>query len=381
MSTNQKIILNEHLGVDIGSNTSRLYTRERGLVWQDDSLLVCDRSNSSELASSGLLLGAEAAQALALDPQSWWAIHPVKDGQLTDLPLGFYMIEQYLQQTACSFGAKRASAWKGHVIFSVPFGQQPLPHISDRADNTDKTNKTNRGNTLAPELQQLLLKSTSALDIGGVHIIEKAVASALGADLLVHSQRGSLVVDLGGGCTTVATLSAGEVVVVRQLRAAGNEFDECIVRHFRRKHGVFINPNSAKQLKTTIGAAMLLHESENLSAVVYGLDLVSGLTITLQVDSTDIVEAISEPVQKIVQAVRRVLELTPSNLLFDIMASGFMLTGGSAQLRHFDELLQRATGLPVQLAPSPEQATVRGSLLALEEASLLQQTGALLQIA
>ena len=158
----------------------------------------------------------------------------------------------------------------------------------------------------------------------------------------------------------------GGIVVSESLRVAGDEFDESIIRYVRRKHNVLIGERTAEEIKMKVGAAMLIDDSENLTAEVRGRDLVNGLPKTITLDSRDVVEALAEPVMKIVDGVKRVLEITPPELVSDIIDRGIVMTGGGSLLRNFDELLRQSTGIPVAVAENAIEAVAVGTGMALE---------------
>ncbi len=202
-------------------------------------------------------------------------------------------------------------------------------------------------------------------------LIEEPLAAAIGAGLKIAEPMGSMVVDIGGGSSDVAVISLGGIVVSESMRVAGNEFDESIIRYVRRKENVLIGERTAEEIKVKVGAAMLVDDSENLMAEVRGRDLINGLPHTISLDSRDVVEALAEPVTRIVEGVKRVLEITPPELVSDIIDRGIVMTGGGSLLRNFDELLRQTTGIPVAVAENAVEAVAVGTGMALDMISVL----------
>jgi rod shape-determining protein MreB len=207
----------------------------------------------------------------------------------------------------------------------------------------------------------------SALAAGArrVELIEEPMAAALGANLPVHEPTGSMVVDIGGGTTEVGVISLGGVVYSNSVRVGGDKFDEAIVNYIRRNYGMLIGDATAEDIKKRIGSAF--PSSEVLEIEVRGRNLAEGIPRAFTVTSNEILEALSEPLNQIVTAVKTALEQTPPELGADIAEHGMVLTGGGALLRNIDRLLAEETGLPVILADEPLTCVVRGSGKALEE--------------
>jgi rod shape-determining protein MreB len=192
-----------------------------------------------------------------------------------------------------------------------------------------------------------------------VDIIEEPMAAAIGAGLPIDGPSGNMVVDIGGGTTDVAVISLGGIVVSQSIRVAGNKLDEAIVRHIRRVYNLMIGERTSEEIKIKIGSAYRL-ESE-LAMEIRGRDLINGLPKTVKITSEEIREALSEPVQAIVEAVKTVLEKTPPELAADIIDRGVILTGGGALLRGLDILLGEVTGIPVIVAEDPMSCVAIGT--------------------
>jgi rod shape-determining protein MreB len=204
-----------------------------------------------------------------------------------------------------------------------------------------------------------------------VYLIEEPMAAAIGAGLPVTEPSGSMIVDIGGGTTEVAVISLAGIVVARSIRVAGDKMDDAIIAHIRRRHALLIGERTSELVKKTIGNAYPLDPVQTME--IKGRDLGSGIPKTITINSDEIREALAEPVNQIVEAVKSVLERTPPELAADIVDRGIVLTGGGAKLKNLDVHLREQTGLPVVIPDQPECAVVLGTGRALDELNLLRE--------
>ncbi|PZS05146.1 MAG: rod shape-determining protein, partial [Candidatus Chloroheliales bacterium] len=205
-----------------------------------------------------------------------------------------------------------------------------------------------------------------------VHLIREPLAAALGAQLPIADSSGNLIIDIGGGTTEVAIISLYGIVVSDSIRVGGNKLDETITAYIKRKYNLMIGERTAEDIKMQIGSALPLEKE--LTMEVRGRDQVAGLPRTIQIRSNEITEAISEPLDAIIGAVRSVLEQTPPELASDIVDKGMIMTGGGAQLRHINELLTQVTGVPCYVADKPLQCVAIGTGIALENIEKLRDS-------
>jgi rod shape-determining protein MreB len=207
----------------------------------------------------------------------------------------------------------------------------------------------------------------SALHAGAqeVLLIEEPMAAAIGADLPVHEPSANMIIDIGGGTTEIAIISLGDIVESRSLRIAGDEFDECIINYMRRTYNLMIGPRTAEEIKITIGSAYPLGAGE-LEMEVRGRDQVAGLPVTKRINSVEIRESLSEPIQSIIEEIKLLLEKCPPELAADLVEKGMALAGGGALIKGLDKLLVKETGLPVIIAANPLLAVCLGTGKALE---------------
>jgi rod shape-determining protein MreB and related proteins len=205
------------------------------------------------------------------------------------------------------------------------------------------------------------------------YIIEEPMAAAIGAGLPVQEPTGNMVVDIGGGTTEVAVISLGGIVASQSVRVAGDELDDAIVNFIKKEYSLALGESTAEQIKIAMGSAWVL--DQEMTAEVRGRDLVSGLPKTITITTSEVREAIEEPVQAIVDAVKATLDKTPPELAADIMEQGIMLTGGGALLAGLDLRISNETGMPIHIADNPLHSVAIGTGQALEEFDALQASG------
>ena len=337
--------LSEDIGIDLGTATFLIYTKSRGLVLQEPSVIAMTRDSKQVRA-----VGEEAYRMIGRTPGGIVAVRPIKDGVIADEGLTEKMLTMFLAKVQGNTGRLLGfGGFKPQLMVGVPSN---VSDVERRAVLRAALNANNNNARRA-------------------FLIEEPLAAAIGAGLKVTEPLGSMVVDIGGGSSDVAVISLGGIVVSESMRVAGNEFDESIIRHVRRKHNVLIGERTAEEIKVKVGAAMLVDDSENLVAEVRGRDLINGLPRTISLDSRDVVEALAEPVTRIVEGVKRVLEITPPELVSDIIDRGIVMTGGGSLLRNFDELLRQTTGIPVSVAENAVEAVAVGTGMALDMLSEL----------
>jgi rod shape-determining protein MreB and related proteins len=327
----------EDIGIDLGTANFLVYIRGKGIVLQEPSVIAMVRDSKEVKA-----VGEEAYRMIGRTPGNIVAVRPIKDGVIADFELTKRMLTKFLDKVITGY----ARFLRPTIMVGVPSGV---------------TNLEKRG--IISAVRERARK---------VYLIEEPMAAAIGAGVQIAEPTGSIIVDIGGGSTDIAVISLGGIVVSRSIKIAGNEFDEAIIKYVRRKENLMIGERSSEELKVKIGAAILTGEDSILTAEVRGRDLINGLPKTVQLTSADIAEALQEPVQKIVDLVKQVLESTPPELVSDIIDRGIILTGGGAMLRNLDERLRQATGIPVIIAPNAIQAVALGTGKALEMIPILR---------
>ncbi len=330
----------EDIGIDLGTANFLVYVKGRGIVLQEPSVIAMQRETKEVKA-----VGEDAYKMIGRTPGNIVAVRPIKDGVIADFELTQEMLRQFMKKVLTGY----SRFFKPTVMVGVPSG---VTDVEKRA----------------------IMQAVREAGARRVHLIEEPMAAAIGAGVLIAEPTGSIIVDIGGGSTDIAVISLGGIVESQSIRVAGNEFDESIIRYVRRKENLMIGERTAEEIKVKIGAAMLKDGDENRAAEVRGRDLVNGLPKTVSLSTSDIVDALEEPVQKIVELVRRVLEMTPPELVSDIIDRGIIMSGGGSLLRNFDELLRQSTGIPVIVAPNAIEAVALGTGKALEMMHVLKDT-------
>ncbi|MBX3143226.1 MAG: rod shape-determining protein [Trueperaceae bacterium] len=330
--------LGQEIGVDLGTATVLIYVKGKGILLREPSVIAMVRDTGEVKA-----VGEEAYRMLGRTPGNIVAVRPMRDGVIADYDLTEKMLKAFVRKVLT--GPSRL--FKPQIMVCVPSG---VTEVERRA----------------------VLQATREVGARKAFLIEEPLAAAIGAGVKIAEPTGSMIVDIGGGTTDVAIISLGGIVVSESLRIAGNEFDESIIRYIRHKENLLIGDRTAEEVKMKVGAATLRGPSDNLEIEVRGRDLINGLPKSIKVTSEDIVEALKEPIQKIADGVRRVLEQAPPELVSDVIDRGIIMTGGGALLRNFDELLRQTTGIPVMVADSATDSVALGTGQALDMMHVLQ---------
>ena len=318
------------LGIDLGTANTLVYVRERGVVISEPSVVATDKRSGKVLA-----VGAEAKKMVGRTPANIVAVRPLKDGVIADFETVESMLHYFIRKVHDQYPFTP----RPRVIIGVPSG---VTEVEKRAVQDAALNAGSRE----------------------AYMIEEPMAAAIGAGLPIHEAAGSMIVDVGGGTTEVAVISLGGVVLSRSIRIGGDEIDEQIVQFARREHDLYIGERTAEETKIAIGSASMVNEE--LKTTMRGRDLVTGLPKEVDVTIGDIRDAISGPVNLIVEAVKLSIEETPPELLADIMDQGIILAGGGALLKGLDVRLEEETKMPVHIADDPLQCVVRGTGMCLE---------------
>lgn len=322
------------MAIDLGTANTLVYVKGRGIVLNEPSVvaIVEERGRKRVLA-----VGDEAKLMLGRTPGYIQAIRPLRDGVIADFEVAEEMIKHFIRKVH-----NRRSFASPLIIVCVPSGSTAVE-------------------------RRAIQESAESAGARKVFLIEEPMAAAIGAGLPVTEPTGSMVVDIGGGTTEVAVLSLGGIVYARSVRVGGDMMDEAIIAYIRRNHNLLIGEASAERLKKEIGAACGPEEGEGRCIEIKGRDLMNGVPKELVVSERQMAEALSEPVNQIIDAVKVALEHTAPELAADIVDKGIVLTGGGALLTNLDYVLRRATGLPVSIADDPLSCVALGTGRALEE--------------
>ncbi|MFO0575126.1 MAG: rod shape-determining protein [Polyangia bacterium] len=332
-------LFSNDLAIDLGTATTLTFVRGKGITSNEPSVVAVQRSAAG--SKKVLAVGREAKEMLGRTPGNIVAVRPMKDGVIADFEVTEAMLRYFILRAH-----NRRTLVKPRIIICVPSG---ITEVEKRAV---------RDSALAAGARE-------------VYLIEEPMAAAIGAGLPITEPSGNMIVDIGGGTTEVAVISLAGIVVSKSIRVGGDKMDEAIIQHIKRKYNLLIGERTAEDIKKQIGSAYPLDEP--LTMDVKGRDLVAGVPKTLNINSDEIRDALGEPVNAIVEAVRVVLERTPPELSADIVDKGIVLSGGGSQLKGLDLLLREETGLPVMVSENPQLAVVLGSGKALDELRLLKE--------
>jgi rod shape-determining protein MreB len=286
-------------------------------------------------------VGRAAKEMLGRTPGTIEAVRPMKDGVIADFELTEKMLSYFI-----GVAHNHRSLVRPRAVICIPYG---ITEVEKRA----------------------VRESAESAGCASVFLIEEPMAAAIGADLPIHEASGNMIVDIGGGTTEVAVISLLGIVYSKSVRVGGDKMDEAIVNYLKRRFNVLIGERTAEQIKIAIGSAY--PEEEIRTMQVKGRDLVAGIPKTIEVTSEEIREAMQEPINAIVEAVRLALEKTPPELAADIVDKGIVLVGGGALIRNLDILLREETGLPILVAENPLTAVVMGSGRVLDNPDLLRE--------
>ncbi len=327
------------LAIDLGTSNTLIYANGKGIVCDEPSVVVVQ--NDGRGGRNVLAVGREAKEMLGRTPTAVTAIRPIKDGVIADFEVTEEMLRHFIKKAQ-----QRKSMVKPRVVICVPNG---ITEVEKRA----------------------VCESAESAGAREVHLIEEPMAAAIGAELPVVEASGNMIVDIGGGTTEVAVISLAGIVYSRSVRIGGDKMDEAIVQHIKKRYNLLIGTNSAEEIKIAIGTA---HPDQDIqSTSVKGRDMMAGVPRTVEIDSVEVYEALSEPVSAIVDTIKVALERTPPELAADIVDKGIVLTGGGAMLPNFDHRLREETGLPVIIASDPAHCVVMGTGKVLENVEFLSQ--------
>jgi rod shape-determining protein MreB and related proteins len=320
---------NRDMAIDLGTANTLVYVRGRGIVISEPSVVAIDSATGRVHA-----VGSDAKRMIGRTPATISAIRPLRHGVIAD----FEVTEQMLRYFLRKIEQRRLA--RPRLVMCAPSG---ITDVEKRA----------------------IVEAANAAGAREVHLIEEPLAAAIGAGLPIDEPVGNMVVDVGGGTSEVAVISLGGIVVSRSLRVGGYEFDEAISNWVRRRHGLAIGAQTAEDIKLEIGSASEL--PEEFTFEVRGRELVSGLPRTVTLTSQEVRDALRDPLEAIIGAVKETLEHTPPELAADVGERGILLAGGGVLLHQFAERLREETGMPVRLDDSPLTCVAVGSGLALEE--------------
>ena len=324
------------MAIDLGTANTLVYVKNRGVVLNEPSVVaVLHQGGKSRV----IAVGEEAKNMLGKTPGHIQAIRPMKDGVIADFVVTEEMIKHFIRKVH-----NRKTFANPRIIICVPTGSTPVE-------------------------RRAIHDSALAAGARKVSLIEEPMAAAIGAGLPVSEPRGSMVVDIGGGTSEVAVISLGGIVYSRSLRIGGDAMDAALIHYMRKRYNLLIGEASAEMIKKEVGIAIPPKNGDGKTIDIKGRDLASGVPKEIEMSQTQVAEALSEPIQSIIDGVKSALEDTPPELAADLVDMGVVLTGGGALLESMDEAIREATGLPVTIADEALSCVALGSGKALESES------------
>lgn len=331
------ISLSKKVGIDLGTANSLVYVAGEGVVMSEPTVVAVGLDDDKVVA-----VGDEAKEMLGRTPGNIMASRPMRDGVIADYRVTEAMLRYFLQKVS-----GRGGLFKPEVLVSVPAG---VTQVERRA----------------------VYNATVSAGARTVYMIDEPLAAAIGAGVPIGEASGNMVMSMGGGSSEAAVISLGGVVVSRGVRVAGNRIDEAIASYIRRKHNLVVGEQTAEAIKLKIGSAIPLKKDEVME--VKGRDSVAGLPRNVEITSREVTEAIAQPLGKVIEMIKRVLEEVPPELSSDIIDKGIVMTGGTAQLRNLDRLITEQTNVPAYVAEEPMLCVVKGTGVVLENLDLYKRS-------
>ncbi len=317
-------MFNKDIGIDLGTANTLVYMRGKGIIIREPSVVAVD-ARTERVRS----VGQEAKDVIGRTPGSIIAVRPLKDGVIADFDYATSMLQEFIKKALTgSFFSKT------RVIICIPSG---VTAVERRA----------------------VKEAAESAGAKRVSIVEEPMAAAIGAGLPVAEPTGSMIVDIGGGTSEVAVISLGGIVTSRSVRVAGDEFDLSIINFIKKKYNLLIGERTAENVKIAIGSAYPTDEDTVMD--IKGRNLLTGLPENIKVSSTEIRDALAEPLSQIIEAIKVTLERTPPELSADIIDQGITLAGGGALLKGLDRLINSETGMPVFIAENPLDCVAEGT--------------------
>jgi len=329
-------LFSNDMGIDLGTATTLVYVKGEGVVLCEPSVVAIQKDTMHVLA-----VGEEAKRMLGRTPGNIVAIRPMKDGAIADFEITEAMLRYFIKKVH-----RRKVLVRPRIVIAIPSG---ITEVEKRA----------------------VRDSAERAGARAVFLIEEPMAAAIGTGLPIVEPAGNMIVDIGGGTTEMAIISLAGIVFSKSINIAGDEMDVAIIEHIKKTYNLMIGERTAEEIKIRVGSAYPL--DEELTMEVKGRDLVSGLPKMVVISSSEVREALQEPIRAILEAVKITLERTPPELSADLIERGIVLAGGGSLLRGLDKLISEETGLPVHIAEDPLTAVALGTGKVLDEIKYLKK--------
>jgi rod shape-determining protein MreB len=330
-------IFSNDIGIDLGTANTLVYVKGQGVVLCEPSVVAVEKGTNIVLA-----VGEEAKRMLGRTPGNIVAVRPMKDGVIADFDITEAMLRYFIRKVH-----KRNMLVSPRVVIAVPSG---ITEVEKRAVK----DSAERAGARSP-----------------VYLVEEPMAASIGVGLPIQEPAGNMIIDIGGGTTEMAVISLAGIVNSKSIKIGGDELDDSIMTHLKKNYNLLIGERTSEEIKIKIGSAYPLEEE--LTLEVKGRDILAGLPKTISITSEEIREALSDPIQSILDAIRVTLERTPPELSADLIDRGLVLAGGGSLLRGLDKLISEETGLPVHIAGDPLTAIALGTGRYLSDIGLLKK--------
>lgn len=317
------------LGIDLGTANTLVFVPGKGIVLNEPSVVAVSEDDNKILA-----VGLEAKEMIGRTPDGIIAYRPMKDGVIADYRVTEAMLRYYMQKAL-----GRWNFFRPEVMVSVPAG----------VSSTER---------------RAVIEAAIKAGAKDAYVVKEPILAAIGAGISIHEAIGHMIVDIGGGTTDVAVISLGGIVASTSVKCAGNRVDYAILDHIKKNYNLSIGDKTAEEIKIKIGSAIPV--VDELSMMVKGRDMMTGLPRSVEMRTNEVVKAITKELREMVKAIKDVLQETPPELASDIIDNGIIMTGGSSQLRNFAELVLRRTGVKAVLAEDALYCVAKGTGIALE---------------
>lgn len=329
--------MSRRIAIDLGTTNVLVYIPKKGIIINEPTVVALQAEDNKIVA-----IGEEAKKMLGRTPDSIVAVHPLRDGVIASYKMTEAMLRYFINRVT-----SRLRLFKPEVMISVPVG----------VTSTER---------------RAVVDACLSAGAKSAYIIKEPIAAALGAGIPIASPNGNMIIDVGGGTSEVAVISLGDVVAATSVRVGGNKIDLAIQNYIRKKYNLVIGEQTAEEVKIRIGSVVPL--KKELQMEVSGSNTISGLPESIMISSADIVQAIKEPLNEIINAVKYVLQQTPPELASDVMDKGIVISGGGALLRNIDTLFTKITGVSCQIAEEPLLCVVKGTGIAVENLDLYKKS-------
>jgi rod shape-determining protein MreB len=325
------------IGIDLGTANTLVFVPGEGIVINEPSVVAVSLIENKVLA-----VGNEAKEMLGRTPDSIVASQPLRDGAIADYRITEAMLKYFLGKVSGRFRFVRPE-----VIISIPAG-------------------------ITSTERRAVVDAAIKAGAKAAYVVKEPILAAIGAGIPIHSAQGNMIINIGGGTSEIAIISLGGVVAANSARVGGNRIDQAISDYIKRKYSLAIGDRTAEEIKKTIGSALAQVKEEYTE--VRGRDLMGGLPKTITIGSNEITEAIQDELREIINAIKQVLQETPPELAADIMDKGMVLSGGTALLKHLDQLIVKTINVPCYVADEPEYCVVKGTGIVLENLDIYKRS-------